>query len=82
MSAPILAIDQGTTNTKVLLVGGDGRIVHRASRPVPLAYPQAGWVEQDADALWRSVREAVDDCLRRAGGARPCARRPDFRPSS
>jgi glycerol kinase len=71
MSGPILAIDQGTTNTKALLVDGEGRIVQRASRPVPLAYPHAGWVEQDAVALWESVREAVDDCLRRGGGVRP-----------
>jgi glycerol kinase len=68
MSGPILAIDQGTTNTKALLVDGDGRILCRASRPVPLAYPHAGWVEQDAVAIWESVCEAVDDCLQ---GTRP-----------
>jgi glycerol kinase len=71
MSGPILAIDQGTTNTKVLLVGDDGGIVQRASRAVQLSYPQAGWVEQDADALWTSVREAADECLVGARGVRP-----------
>ena len=65
MSGPILAIDQGTTNTKVLLVDGDGRIVQRVSRPVQLAYPHAGWLEQNADALWQSVQEAADECLAR-----------------
>ena len=67
MSGPILAIDQGTTNTKALLVDGEGRIVQRASKPVPLTYPHPGWVEQDALAIWRSVTAAIDDCL--AGGA-------------
>jgi glycerol kinase len=71
MTGPILAIDQGTTNTKALLVDGEGRIVQRASRPVQLAYPHAGWVEQDGDALWQSVQKSVDDCLRAAGGVRP-----------
>ena len=71
MSGPILAIDQGTTNTKVLLVDGDGGIVQRASRPVQLSYPHAGWVEQDADALWTSVREAAEECLERARDVRP-----------
>ena len=71
MSGPILAIDQGTTNTKALLVDGDGRIVQRASCAMELSYPHAGWVEQDATALWQSVRSAVDDCLGRAGGVRP-----------
>ena len=71
MTGPILAIDQGTTNTKVLLVDGEGRIVRRASRPMQLSYPHAGWVEQDADALWESVREAADECLASADAIRP-----------
>ena len=71
MTGPILAIDQGTTNTKVLLVDGDGGILQRASRPVQLSYPHAGWVEQDAGALWTSVREAADECLAKARGMRP-----------
>jgi glycerol kinase len=63
----ILAIDQGTTNTKALLVSDAGLVVARASRPVEVRYPQPAWVEQDAQALWRSVREAVDECLELAG---------------
>jgi glycerol kinase len=59
----ILAIDQGTTNTKVLLVNGAGAVVARASRPMTVSYPQPGWVEQDGIALWRTVAEAVDACL-------------------
>jgi glycerol kinase len=66
----ILAIDQGTTNTKALLVDERAAIVARASAPVEIAFPQPGWVEQDADAIWRSVRAAIDDCLSQAAGAR------------
>ncbi len=64
----ILAIDQGTTNTKVLLVDRAGTVRARASRPVPIAFPQPGWVEQDALAIWTSVTEAADDCLAQAAG--------------
>jgi len=71
MSGPILAIDQGTTNTKALLVDDEGRIVRRASRSVQLSYPRAGWVEQDPLALWQSVRDAADDCIGGAGGVLP-----------
>lgn len=59
----ILAIDQGTTNTKVLLVDGTGQVIGRASRPLQVSYPQPAWVEQDPAALWQSVREAIDNCL-------------------
>lgn len=64
----VLAIDQGTTNTKVLLFDEQGEVVARASRPVEVAFPQPGWVEQDALALWATVQAATDDCLAAAGG--------------
>src|SRR5262245_31178496 len=63
----ILAIDQGTTNTKVLLVDPGGTVVAQASRPLTQSYPQPAWVEQDAGAIWRSVREAIDECLGSTG---------------
>ncbi|MBV9229715.1 MAG: glycerol kinase GlpK [Chloroflexi bacterium] len=59
----ILAIDQGTTNTKVLLVNSRGEVIAQVSRPVGQSYPQPAWVEQDADAIWQSVRAAIDECL-------------------
>ncbi len=55
----ILAIDQGTTNTKAVLVGEDGRIVARASAPLATQYPHPGWAEQSADDLWDSVCKVI-----------------------
>ena len=59
----ILAIDQGTTNTKVLLINPQGQVIAQASRPLTQRYPHPAWVEQDADAIWDSVRVAIDECL-------------------
>jgi glycerol kinase len=59
----ILALDQGTTNSKALLVDWEGTVVASASRPLGVDYPQPGWVEQDPHALWSTLAEAVDDCL-------------------
>lgn len=59
----ILAIDQGTTNTKVLLVDAQGAVIAQAARPLTQHYPHPAWVEQDAGAIWQSVREAIDECL-------------------
>ena len=64
----ILSIDQGTTNTKAVLVSQAGEIVARAARPLEVHYPRPAWVEQDAAALWASVREAVDACLAQRPG--------------
>lgn len=73
MAARILTIDQGTTNTKALVVDADGHVVARASRPVEVRFPRPGWVEQDAQAIWRTVCAAVDDCLGQTGGRQPDA---------
>ncbi|HVU45008.1 MAG TPA: FGGY family carbohydrate kinase [Terracidiphilus sp.] len=65
----ILAIDQGTTNTKALLVDRDGRTVFRTSAPLALLQPQPGFVEQDPEALWESVRRVVAACAEHAKSA-------------
>ena len=52
----ILAIDQGTSSTKCLLVDGAGVIVASGSAPLGEVHPKPGWVEQDANAIWASVR--------------------------
>lgn len=72
-TGPTLAIDQGTTNTKVLLVDSRGQVLAQAARPVAQYYPQPAWVEQDALALWQSVREAIDECLLAAADPQPGA---------
>ena len=63
MPHSILAIDQGTTNTKALLISPTGQIVSHGSQPTPVSYPRPGWVEQDAWAIWRCTLDAVDACL-------------------
>jgi glycerol kinase len=65
--ALLLAIDQGTTNTKAILVDQRGAIVGQASRAMAIEYPQPGWVQQDAGHIWQAVRECIDECLTAAG---------------
>jgi glycerol kinase len=55
----ILAIDQGTTNTKVLLCDRQGKAVFKTASPVSLLQPEAGYVEQNPRELWESVRCAI-----------------------
>ena len=62
----ILTIDQGTTNTKALLIDREGLTAFRASAALELLQPRAGYVEQDPLALWRSVCEVLDECVRYA----------------
>ncbi|WUJ74251.1 FGGY family carbohydrate kinase [Kribbella soli] len=63
MVQAVLAIDQGTTNSKAVLVAPDGSVLATGSAPVGLSTPRPGWVEQDAEDLWQSVLRAIATCL-------------------
>jgi len=60
----VLSLDQGTTNSKAVLVTDSGRVVGSGSAPVALFHPRPGWVEQDADQIWSSVVQAIAACLK------------------
>lgn len=64
----ILSIDQGTTNSKAVLVADDGTVSAVGGAPVQLSLPAPGWVEQDAEDLWDSVLRAIADCLAQVDG--------------
>jgi glycerol kinase len=57
MAQCVLAIDQGTTGTTVMVIDAGGRIRARAYAEVRQFYPRPGWVEHDADRIYRSVVE-------------------------
>jgi glycerol kinase len=59
----VLAIDQGTSNTKAIVIDREAKIVARASVPMEIAFPQPGWVEQDPLAIWKAVQTVVDGCV-------------------
>ena len=69
----ILAVDQGSSSTKALLVSAEGAAVASASAPVSSTFPQPGWVEQSPQEVWDSVRRAVAACLDAAPAARVAA---------
>jgi glycerol kinase len=51
----ILAIDQSTSATKAILFDARGRVLDRATRSHRQIYPRPGWVEHDAEEIWRNV---------------------------
>jgi glycerol kinase len=63
----ILALDQGTTSARAIVFAADGGVLSLAQREIGLAFPQPGWVEQDALEIWTAQREMADDALRRSG---------------
>lgn len=59
MAGYIMAIDQGTTGSQVLLVDHSGQIVAAESQDFPQIFPKAGWVEHDPEEIWKSIEQAA-----------------------
>ncbi|MFN3231124.1 MAG: glycerol kinase GlpK [Alphaproteobacteria bacterium] len=59
----ILAIDQGTTSSRAMLFGLDGRALAVAQQEFPQLYPADGWVEHDPEAIWSSIVDVTREAL-------------------
>lgn len=64
MSKLILAIDQGTTATTVLLINAALEVVAKASTEILPTYPRYGWVEHDLEKIWEGTKKTISDALR------------------
>jgi glycerol kinase len=67
MSKFIVAIDQGTTGSTVLVFDEALRLRARGYRELPQHFPQPGWVEHDPDEIWSSVLAALAEALHGPG---------------
>jgi glycerol kinase len=63
----ILALDQGTTGSTALVIHDDGRVLGRGYREITQFFPAPGWVEHDAEEIFRLTVEAGRDAIRAAG---------------
>jgi glycerol kinase len=63
----VLAIDEGTTGTTVLLIDHAGEIIGRAYSEFTQIYPQPGWVEHDAEEIWQNTNRVIAAALQSAG---------------
>src|SRR5471032_3278370 len=63
----ILALDQGTTNSRAIAFGRDGRVLGTAQQEFRQIFPQPGWVEHDPLEIWRTQRDVAAQALLQAG---------------
>jgi glycerol kinase len=59
----ILAVDQGTTNSKAILFNRNGEIVGVAQQEFKQHFPKPGWVEHDSIEIWESVQSVIEQVL-------------------
>ena len=63
----IVALDQGTTSSRTLVLDHDANIVSVAQREFTQIYPHPGWVEHDAREIWATQSSTLTEALAKAG---------------
>jgi len=66
-AAYVLALDQGTTSSRAIVFGRDGRAVAMAQQEFPQIFPKPGEVEHDPEAIWTSQLATAQEAIARAG---------------
>ncbi len=61
----VLALDLGTTGNRAIVFDASQRIVAQAYEEFPQVYPRPGWVEHDAQKIWKSTRNVIAQILKR-----------------
>ncbi len=59
----ILALDQGTTGSRAIVVDPDGAVRGSGYVELPQYYPKPGWVEHDAGEIWETTTRAIGQAL-------------------
>jgi len=60
-----IAVDAGTTGVRALVVDEQASVVDIAYRELTQYFPRPGWVEHDADEIWRAVRDTLGEVVGR-----------------
>jgi glycerol kinase len=62
----ILALDQGTTSSRSMIVDKQGNIISVAQKEFKQIFPQPGWVEHDANEIWSTQFGTMAEALAKA----------------
>ena len=63
----LLGIDIGTSGTKTVLFGTDGKAITSHTVEYPMYQPNNGWAEQDASDWWNAVAAGIRHVLAKSG---------------
>src|SRR5256884_8988247 len=61
------AIDPGPTSTRLTNIDRPGRAEATAQKEHEQIYPQPGWVEHDAEEIWRRTQDVITEAMQQRG---------------
>lgn len=67
MPTHLLAIDQGTTNSRAIIFNHEGMPVSQHEIPLPQVFPRDGWVEQNPDEMYNNTIVCCQEALKKSG---------------
>nr|WP_298997035.1 glycerol kinase GlpK [uncultured Allomuricauda sp.] len=67
MSQYILALDQGTTSSRAVVVDKQGTIVSVSQKEFTQIFPKPGWVEHDATEIWATQAGMAAEAVSKKG---------------
>ncbi len=59
----VLALDQGTTSSRAIVFDRSGNLIAKAQQEFGQIFPRSGWVEHDAEEIWRSQRSVASQAM-------------------
>jgi glycerol kinase len=65
----LLALDQGTTSSRALVIDESGKVVAVSQKEFTQIFPQPGWVEHDPNEIWASQIGVAAEALSQAGAS-------------
>ncbi|MDU6919114.1 MAG: glycerol kinase GlpK, partial [Enterococcus faecalis] len=63
----IMAIDQGTTSSRAIIFDKKGNKIGSSQKEFTQYFPNAGWVEHNANEIWNSVQSVIAGSLIESG---------------
>ena len=63
----IIALDQGTTSSRAVLLDHNANVVEIAQREFTQIYPRAGWVEHNPMEIWATQSSTLNEVVAKAG---------------
>lgn len=67
MAKYVMALDAGTTSNRCILFNERGEICSVAQKEFTQIYPQAGWVEHDANEIWATQIGVAQEAMAKLG---------------
>jgi glycerol kinase len=70
MKSYVLALDQGTSSSRACIIDERSNVISTGQKEILSSFPNPGWVEQDALAIWASILSVMAEALEK-GNIKP-----------